>query len=95
MDLLKGGHFNRFEPGVLDPVIHAVLNPDDPWMTAADFNAFIQAQRQAEQAYRDPDHWARMSLLNTAASGRFSTDRTMRDYNQEIWRLTPIGLTSC
>jgi starch phosphorylase len=91
MRLLDNGHFNRFEPHVLDDVIHAVRDPKDQWMTAADFRSFIDAQEIAGQAYLDQQRWTRMSILNSAASGRFSTDRTMRDYNQDIWHLEAIS----
>ncbi|MEE4161174.1 MAG: glycogen/starch/alpha-glucan phosphorylase [Woeseiaceae bacterium] len=93
MNLLESGHFSRFEPGVLDPVIASIREPADPWMTAADFRSFIDAQHAADQRYRDVDAWTRMSILNTAKSGRFSTDRTMRDYNRDIWNLEPIEVT--
>ena len=87
---LQSGHFNAGEPGVLDAVIHSILDPSDPWMTAADFRSFAHAQARAEAAFRDVEHWTRMSILNTAASGRFSTDRTIREYNRDIWKLEPI-----
>jgi starch phosphorylase len=90
MRLLDNGHFNRFEPGVLDDVIRAVRDPHDPWMTAADFRSFIDAQELAGQAYQDQERWTRMSILNSATSGRFSTDRTMRDYNEDIWHLEEV-----
>jgi starch phosphorylase len=92
MKLLADGHFNRFEPGLFDGLIHGMLDPNDQWMTIADLRSFIDAQQQAGAAYLDQDRWLRMSILNTASGGRFSTDRTMRDYNREIWRLTPIEL---
>jgi starch phosphorylase len=92
MRLLDNGHFNRFEPGVLDDVIQAVRYPHDPWMTAADFRSFIDAQEAAGLAYQDQDRWTRMSISNSAFSGRFSTDRTMRDYNEDIWRLEPVAV---
>jgi len=92
MHLLQSGHFNRFEPGVLDPIIQAIREAADPWMTAADFRSFVDAQQRASDAWQDVDAWTRMSILNTAASGRFSTDRTIRDYNDDIWRLEPIKL---
>jgi starch phosphorylase len=92
MRLLDSGHFNRFEPGVLDAVIQSIREPADPWMTAADFRGFVDAQMDADAAYRDGERWTRMSILNTAAAGRFSTDRTMRDYNEDIWHLEPITL---
>ena len=90
MRLLDNGHFNRFEPHVLDEVVDAVRDPRDPWMTAADFRSFVDAQAAAGRAYQDQQHWTRMSILNTASSGRFSTDRTMRDYNADIWHLEAI-----
>ncbi|MDH3434265.1 MAG: glycogen/starch/alpha-glucan phosphorylase, partial [Gammaproteobacteria bacterium] len=90
MQLMEGGHFSRFEPGVLNPVIQSIREPADPWMTAADFRSFVDAQASASKAYRDREHWTKMSVLNTASSGRFSTDRTMRDYNEDIWKLEPI-----
>jgi len=92
MQLLESGHFNRFEPNVFDPVIQAIREPADLWMTAADFRSFVDAQAAAGEAYKDRDAWTRMSILNTASSGRFSTDRTMRDYNDDIWKLEPIQL---
>jgi starch phosphorylase len=92
MRLLDSGQFNRFEPGVLDAVIQSIREPADPWMTAADFRSFVDAQNEADAAYRDPARWTRMSILNTAAAGRFSTDRTMRDYNEDIWHLEPVTL---
>ena len=92
MHLLESGHFNRFEPGVLDPVIQSIREPADPWMTAADFRSFVDAQAAANAAWLDVETWTRMSILNSAASGRFSTDRTMRDYNADIWHLDPIDL---
>ncbi len=92
INLLESGHFNRFESGTLDAVIQSIREPSDPWMTAADFRSFVDAQAAAAEAYTDVERWTRMSILNTASSGRFSTDRTMRDYNDEIWRLEPIEL---
>ncbi len=90
MGLLESGHFNHFEPGIFDAVIQSIREPADPWMTAADFRSFVDAQTEAGEAYRNRSRWTRMSILNTACAGRFSTDRTMRDYNDDIWHLEPI-----
>ena len=87
MDLLRSGHFNQFEPGIFDSLIDAVYSADDPWMTAADFGSFADAQERAAEAYRDRPRWLRMSILNTASSGHFSSDRTISEYNQQIWKL--------
>ncbi len=90
MRLIENCHFNQFEPGLFDPIVNAIRSPDDPWMTAADFRSYVDAQARAAAAYKDQDHWVRMSILNTAASGRFSTDRTIEEYNEDIWRMTPV-----
>ena len=92
MDLLDSGHFNRFESGLMDAITQAIREPADLWMTAADFRSYVNAQADAAAAYTDTVRWTRMSILNTAASGQFSTDRTMRDYNDDIWHLEPVVL---
>ncbi len=91
MNLLKHGHFNQFEAGIFDPLIAAIESPYDPWLTAADFASYVTAQQQVASAYRDRAGWTRMSILNTASGGKFSTDRTMVEYNREIWRLPKIA----
>jgi len=91
MSLLESGHFNQFEPGVFDPLLRSIRSPHDPWLTAADFDGYRRAQERAARAYADPQRWARMSILNTAYSGRFSSDRTIDEYNREIWRLVPVA----
>ncbi len=91
LDLLRAGHFNRFEPGIFDPIVAAVTSPHDPWMTAADFHAYVEAQRRVAEAYQDTERWTRMSIANTAASGRFSTDRTIAEYASGIWHVGPVA----
>ena len=90
MNLLEWGHFNQFEPGIFDALIGSMLSPHDPWMTIADFRSFVEAQKHVETVYRDSERWTRMSILNCAASGKFSTDRTITEYNNDIWKLTPV-----
>ncbi|MEM9172076.1 MAG: glycogen/starch/alpha-glucan phosphorylase [Pseudomonadota bacterium] len=87
MHLLESSHFNQYEPGIFDDILASLRSPNDMWMTIADFATFIDAQDRVDLAYHDPERWTRMSILNAAHSGRFSTDRTMLDYNNEIWRL--------
>ena len=92
MNLLECGHFNQFEPGIFDPIINSLKSPHDPWMTIADFRSYIDAQRRVEEVYRDKERWTRMSIINCASSGKFSTDRTINDYNREIWKLKPVPI---
>jgi starch phosphorylase len=93
-----------FDTGVFDPAddpdgvtaireaIAAVRSGSDPWMTIADLPAYLDTQAQVDAAWTDQESWTQMSILNTAFSGRFSTDRTMHDYNRDIWRLEPLVL---
>ncbi len=90
MQLLRSGHFSQFEAGIFDPILDAILSPHDPWLVAADFTSYVEAQELVAKAYLDEHNWTRMSILNTAAAGKFSTDRTMEDYNREIWKLHKV-----
>ncbi len=87
MKLLECSHFNQFEPYIFDDIIGSIKSPHDPWMTIADFRGFIDAQQKVSDAFQDQDNWTRMSILNTASSGKFSTDRTIGEYNSDIWKL--------
>ncbi|VAW59582.1 Glycogen phosphorylase [hydrothermal vent metagenome] len=87
MHLLKCGHFNSLEPHIFDGIIESLLNPHDPWLTLADFRSYVDAQERVSQDYRNRKKWLKMSILNTACSGFFSTDRTMEEYNRDIWKL--------
>ncbi|WP_254304090.1 glycogen/starch/alpha-glucan phosphorylase [Shewanella sp. VB17] len=86
MELLESGHFNLLEPEIFDPIIHAIKSPSDPWMTAADFESYRLAQVKVAIAYRDRENWTKMSIYNTASSGRFSSDVTIAGYRDDIWR---------
>lgn len=92
MDLLMSGFFNPVEPGIFDGIIHSLLSPHDPWVTLADFHSYIEAQQRASQAWKNQKQWTLMSISNVAASGFFSTDRTISEYNNETWRLKPLEI---
>jgi starch phosphorylase len=89
MQLLGSGHFNQLEPGIFEPLLATLTSPGDPWLTLADFGSYVAAQHQVAVAYQDKPRWTRMSILNSARSGHFSTDRTIAEYNREIWKLVP------
>jgi starch phosphorylase len=89
-ELLESAHFNQFEPGFFDAIIDSIKSPGDPWMVAADFRSFVDAQKRVAAAYRDRERWAQLSIANTARCGFFSSDRTIRAYNKEIWGLEPV-----
>jgi starch phosphorylase len=91
MQLLESGHFNLFEPNIFDSIIQSIYSPSDPWLTAADFRSYIDAQQDVAKTYRDVERWTHMSIINTASSGKFSSDRTILDYNHDIWHLTQVA----
>jgi starch phosphorylase len=90
LDAVASGVFSPGEPGLFRPVVDSLLNGGDPYLVLADFAAYCAAQDQVDAAYRDPDRWARMAILNVARSGKFSSDRTIREYADEIWKVRPI-----
>ncbi len=94
IQLLGSGHFNQFEPYIFDPIIRSLTSHGDHWMTTADFRSYVDAQQRAADAFRNREQWTRMSILNTSASGKFSSDRTIREYNEEIWKLDPVKALS-
>ena len=87
MNLLESGHFNLFEPNIFDSIINTIRDPHDMWLTAYDFDSYFQAQRSVDKTYKDQTLWTKMSILNTAASGVFSSDHTIRQYRDKIWKL--------
>ncbi len=87
MQLLECGHFNLFEPNLFDPISATIRNQYDPWMVAADFRSYVEAQKRAVDTYQDRDAWVRMSILNAACSSRFSSDRTITEYAKQIWNV--------
>ncbi|BCB26814.1 alpha-1,4 glucan phosphorylase [Sulfurimicrobium lacus] len=91
MKLLESGHFNPAEPGIFDGIISSLTVHGDYWMIVADFRSYVEAQRRAAAAFRDEERWTRMSILNCATSGKFSSDRTIQEYNAGIWHLKPIS----
>jgi starch phosphorylase len=91
MHMLESGHFSQFEPGFFEAIVRSIRDPNDPWLTAADFRSYVDAQQRVAAAYQDELRWTRMSILNTALSGVFSTDRTIREYNREIWHLDAVA----
>ena len=90
MEMLEQEAFNRDEPGLFDVLTSGLRNPHDQWVTIADFRSYIDAQVQVNDTYRDQEKWNRMSILNTANSGHFSSDRTIQQYADEIWKVKSL-----
>ena len=88
--LIRSGHFNHCEPGIFDDILGTLTSWGDYWFVCADFADYLRAQREAAAKYQDVDAWTTSSILNTAASGKFSSDRTIAEYAKDIWHITPV-----
>jgi len=86
MQLIKMDFFSQCEPRIFKPIYDALLW-HDPFLVFADFEDYIFAQDKVSAAYLDPGAWTRMSIMNTAHSGKFSSDRTIMEYAKDIWKI--------
>jgi starch phosphorylase len=91
LDGLAAGAFSRGDAGLFRPLLDS-LRRFDPYMLLADYQSYIECQDRISQAYLDQDQWTRMSILNTARMGKFSSDRAIREYCDEIWNVKPVKI---
>jgi starch phosphorylase len=92
IDWLGSDYFTPGEQGAFSLVHNSLLHGGDPYLLLADFRSYSEAQARVDAAYRDKKKWARMAILNTARVGKFSSDRTIRDYAKDIWHLQPVKI---
>jgi starch phosphorylase len=89
LDLIFSDHLSRNEPGAFAPLRDALLTAGDHYMHLADLTSYLEADHRLQQLYADPKGWTRKAILNVAASGTFSSDRTIEQYAAEIWDAKP------
>ncbi len=89
LDLIFSDHFSSNEPGIFTPLRDVLLTRGDFYMHLADLTAYAKVQAQVGALYRDPEAWARKAILNVAASGKFSSDRSIAEYAAHIWNAEP------
>jgi glycogen phosphorylase len=92
LDLIAGGAFSHGDTEVFKSLADN-LRYDDPFLVCADFASYLAAQEQVGAAWLDKDAWTKMSILNTARSGKFSSDRAIAEYCDEIWNVWPLSVT--
>jgi glycogen phosphorylase len=89
LDLIASGFFSNGDRELFRPLVESLLNQDD-YMLLADYQSYVDCQQRVSEAYRDQKNWTRMSILNSARVGRFSSDRSIREYCRDIWNVSPI-----
>ncbi len=88
LDEISAGTFSSGNGELFRPIIDSLLEHDD-YMLLADYQAYIDSQEKVSEAFRDQEHWTRMSILNSARMGKFSSDRSIREYCEKIWGVKP------
>jgi starch phosphorylase len=89
LDTISSNHFSSKEPGIFAQLLDTLLTHGDYYMHLADLKSYLDADQQLCALYRKPEAWARKAILNVAASGKFSSDRTIAQYASEIWKAKP------
>jgi starch phosphorylase len=90
MDALRDGRFSRAEPEAFHPLVEGILQHGDYYFHLADLPLYIAAQERAAQDFLKPEEWARKAILNIARMGKFSSDRTIKEYARDIWKIQSI-----
>ena len=90
--MIASGYFSPEQPDLFKPIIDSLLNKGDYYMVLADYEDYISCQEKVTRTYRDTFKWTKMSILNVANMGKFSSDRTIREYLKDIWKSKPISI---
>lgn len=90
-DRIGSGYFSPENPDLFQPLVNSLLNHDE-YMLLVDYQSYLECQDRVSQAYRDPETWTRMSILNSARMGFFSSDRTIKEYCNDIWKVQPVKI---
>ncbi len=91
LDLISSGFFSHGDTELFRSVVDNLLY-DDPYLLLADYQSYIECQDQVSQAYKDQEKWSRMSILNVARMGKFSSDRSISEYAENIWKANPVTI---
>ena len=88
---MGSGFFSPEDRSAFRPLVDALLN-EDRFLVLADFRAYVEAQNRVAHAYLKTNDWTRRAILNVARVGRFSSDRTIREYARDIWGIQPVAI---
>jgi starch phosphorylase len=92
LDMLAEGYFSSQDTALFRPIVDSLLNQGDYYLLLADYASYIACQDRVSMLYLDQDEWARKSIMNTAGMGKFSSDRTITEYAQDIWGVEPVPI---
>jgi len=92
LDLIMSGYFSPEQKNLFQPLVDSLLHHDS-YMVMADYRSYIDCQQKVSEAFKDQENWTKMSILNVARCGKFSSDRTIREYCKEIWNVSPVQVT--
>ncbi len=92
MRLIEMGHFSHGDTEIFRPLVENLVR-HDPYLVLADYASYVACQDKVSAAWRDVERWTRMAILNTARSGKFSSDRAIREYSDEIWQVAPVTVS--
>ena len=92
IDSIRGDLFCPNEPGIFVSIAQSLLENGDPYLMLADFQSYLAASQKADELYAQPREWARKAITNIARSGKFSADRAIREYAEDIWKIRPLLL---
>jgi starch phosphorylase len=90
LDRIHSGYFSPGNPGLFQPLVNALLD-HDPFLLLADYRSYLGCQERVGLAYKDTENWTRLSILNVARIGYFSSDRSIREYCERIWKTAPVS----
>lgn len=90
LDQISSGFFSPENPDLFKPITDSLLKHGDNYMLLADYDSYIECQKEVSKTFMDKKKWARMSILNTANIGKFSSDRTIDEYAKDIWNVKPV-----
>jgi len=91
LDLISSGFFSHGDTNLFEPLVNSLLQEDE-YMLCADYQSYIDCQDKVSRAYCDPEKWSKMSILTVSRMGTFSSDRSIREYCEKIWRIQPVHI---
>jgi starch phosphorylase len=92
IDMIANNYFSKDEPGIFDPIVKSLLEDGDTYCLLADFRSYMEAQEKVDALYQLPMEWTKKAIINVARMGKFSSDRTIIQYANEIWKIKPVHI---